>query len=331
MRSLLGITGLAALTGLLLVHATTARAQSFSRTLDEIRVTAAGGREVVLLTFSAPVEAVPAEDHQPGMFRLRFSATGSNVPNSIFQIRDDSTIQDYRVERNEYATTVAVNLRNPRANLQGRLRFETDGNQLRVVVPAAGAPAASDDDAALVQAERQLASELRGDAPASTQPGIASTALDDNWIGTLLTMIVALALVLGLLYALVWAYNRFLGHRLPGRGGQFPIRHLGSFAVGPRQRVVILDINGEVVACGVTPQNISFLTRLGVTRQAATQRKGAASGHTGGGAGAAAPATGAGAPTQSQAPAKGQDPEKDPVHTFAETLREKVRSLKRLK
>jgi flagellar protein FliO/FliZ len=156
--------------------------------------------------------------------------------------------------------------------------------------------------------------------------GAADTpaAFDENWIGTLLTMIVALAIVLGLLYALVWAYNRFLSNRLPGRAGQYPIRHLGSYPVGPRQRVVVLDINGEVVACGVTPQHISFLARLGSSRQA-LQRK-AATGGAGAAAGAAPPGPGA-----TPAIAAGGEAPKDPVHTFAETLREKVRSLKRLK
>jgi flagellar protein FliO/FliZ len=323
MRSLLGITGLAALTGLLVVHAASARAQSFSRTLDEVNLTAAEGREVMVLTFSAPVEAVPAEEHQPGTFRLRFSATGSKVSNSVFNVRGETTIQDYRVERNEYATTVAVNLRDPRQNLQGRLRFETAGNALRVLLPSGGAAAGAAPGAAQpTQAERQLAGELAaGQAPAM---GAADTpaAFDENWMGTLLTMIVALAIVLGLLYAMVWAYNRFLGNRLPGRAGQYPIRHLGSYPVGPRQRVVVLDINGEVVACGVTPQNVSFLARLGSSRQA-LQRKAVA-----GGAGAAAAPPGPGA---APAIAAGVEAPKDPVHTFAETLREKVRSLKRLK
>ena len=337
MRSLLGITGLAALTGLLVFHAAAARAQSFSRTLDDIRVTAAGGREVMLLSFSSPVEALPIEEHQPGMFRLRFSATGSKIPNSTFHIKEDSTIQDYRVERNEYATTVAVNLRDPRQSLQGRLRVETDGNAIRVTIPAGVAGGAAGDQAILAQAERRLAGDASAGraepAPPPTQAvGTADrpAAFEDNWIGTLLTMIVALAIVLGLLYGLVWAYNRFLGHRLPGRAGAYPIRHLGSYAVGPRQRVVVLDINGEVVACGVTPQTISFLARLGTTRQA-VQRRSAAPGHSGAAAVSAPAVPGGSVPNPAPSSGGSPDPAKDPVHTFAETLREKVRSLKRLK
>ena len=135
--------------------------------------------------------------------------------------------------RNQYATTVAVTLRDPRMSLEGRLAFERDGNLMRVIVPApAQAGQGAADQAILAQAERRMAGEPlpgRQESPApppqAAQPaqpiGQADrpAAMDENWIGTLLTMVVALALVLGLLYALVWAYNRFLAHRVAGRGG----------------------------------------------------------------------------------------------------------------
>ena len=114
-------------------------------------------------------------------------------------------------------------------------------------------------------------------------------------------------------------YNRFLAGKFGGSSGSYPIRHLGSFAIGPKQRIVVLDINGEVVACGVTPNHISFLTRLGGPRQAGSKRTDPKS----------APQPTGGAATREVVAA---DPaSKDPVHQFAETLKEKVRSLKRIK
>jgi flagellar protein FliO/FliZ len=352
MRSLLAISGLAALAGSLLLGGAPARAQSLSRTLEGIRVTVAGGREVMQLTFSAPVEAPPIQEHQPGAFRLRFSATGSSLPSSQFQIKEQSTIQDYRVVRNQYATTVTVTLRDPRQNLEGQLIFERDGSVMRVILPAVGpaSPSAA-DQAILAQAERRLAggppagrTESPAPPPAAAQqaPPLGKAdqpaAFEENWLGTLLTMIVALAIVLGLLYALVWAYNRFLASRVAGRGGVYPIRHLGSYAVGPRQRVVVLDINGEVVACGVTPQHVSFLARLGASRQAAPPKPAPvpAGSSDALAAGPAMPRAAMSqdamaAPNPAAPEGAAKDPAKDPVHTFAETLKEKVRSLKRLK
>jgi len=316
-------------------------AQNYSRTLNDVRVASSGGQELLTLTFSAPVEDNPIEEHQPGSFRLRFSATGSKVSNNLFQLKEQSTIQDYRVVPTAYATEVHVALRDPRQNLQGRLGFERNNNVLLVRLPVGtlARPGAAADQAILAQAERRLSGETLPPAPtlapAAAQSAPAPlgkadsvTALDEGWLATLVTMAVALAIVLGLLYALVWAYNRYLAGRLGSRMSQYPIRHLGSFAVGPRQRIVILDINGEVIACGVTPQHISLVARLSGTRSAAPARK----------PGAAMPAAGPASvavPVASSVPAVkepgNKDSGKDPVHTFAETLKEKVRSLKRLK
>jgi flagellar protein FliO/FliZ len=319
-------------------------AQGFSRTLNDVRVSLAGGQELLTLSFSAPAEDNPIEEHQPGSFRLRFSATGSKVSGNLFQLKEQSTVQDYRVVPTAYATEVHVTLRDPRLNLQGRLAYERSGNLLLVRLPgaAAAAPGAAADAAILAQAERRLAGEglpggapaLPAQAPAAPAPlgqGDAPAAFEEGWLTTLLTMAVALAVVLGLLYGLVWAYNRFLGSKLGPRGGMYPIRHLGSFAVGPRQRIVILDINGEVIACGVTPQHISLVARLGGSRPA-TQPKPAASAAAHGAPAPGVPAVAAApaAPAAAKDSAA-KDPGKDPVHTFAETLKEKVRSLKRLK
>jgi flagellar protein FliO/FliZ len=344
----LALCSACALTGAwVLSGASPAFAQNYSRTLNEVRVALADGQELLTLTFSAPVEDNPIEEHQPGSFRLRFSATGSKVSNNLFQLKEQSLIQDYRVIPTAYATEVHVALRDPRQNLQGRLGFERNNNVLLVRLPAGpvARPGAAADQAMLAQAERRLSGDTlppgaaaapatapsaASGAPAPLGKADSATALDEGWLKTLVTMAVALAIVLGLLYALVWAYNRYLAGRLGSRMNQYPIRHLGSFAVGPRQRIVILDINGEVIACGVTPQHISLVARLSGTRPAAPARKPAAI------TAATAPsAGGAPVPVASSVPVVkepgSKDSGKDPVHTFAETLKEKVRSLKRLK
>jgi flagellar protein FliO/FliZ len=341
MPALLRPCALALCSAWVLLGGQAALAQNYSRTLNDVRVSLADGQELLTLAFSAPVEDNPIEEHQPGSFRLRFSATGSKVSNNLFQLKEQSAIQDYRIVPTAYATELHVALRDPRQNLQGRLIFERNNNVLIVRLPAPGAARAGSatDQAMLAQAERRLSGETLpatpAPAPAKTAPAPiakadSATALDEGWLTTLLTMAVALAFVLGLLYGLVWLYNRYLAGRLGSRMGQYPVKHLGSFAVGPRQRIVILDINGEVIACGVTPQHISLVARLSAPRPAATGgRKSAAAGSA-----EAGPASG-GVPVASSVPAVKdagvKDSGKDPVHTFAETLKEKVRSLKRLK
>ncbi|MCZ6749677.1 MAG: flagellar biosynthetic protein FliO [SAR324 cluster bacterium] len=316
------------LAGLLALAGGPVWAQSFSRTLDSIRFFAAEGKETILLEFSSPYEGNPIEEHQRGEFRLRFSATGSKLSRSLFQIKERSVIQDYRVVQNEYAATLVVNLRDPRLNLEGRLSFERDGNAVRVtLIPPAAAAAATVDQQVLAQAEQRIGgaqpeTEGRGGQPALGNPDRPLGAMEGDWMGSLVTMVLALVFVLLVLYGLVFVYNRFLAGRIRRGSGGYPIRHLGSFAIGPKQRIVVLDIDGEVVACGVTPHQISFLTRLGGAQQAHGKPARSASPSASQPAGGSAPDV--------AGTAEGSAP-KDPVHQFAETLREKVRSLKRIK
>jgi flagellar biogenesis protein FliO len=140
-----------------------------------------------------------------------------------------------------------------------------------------------------------------------------------------------LAIVAGL-YLLVFLYNRFFGARLGKLGGTYPIKLLSSFHLGPKQRIVVLDVNGEIVACGVTPTQISFLTRLGGGATAGQRRQAPARPQrpapargvgSGGGQTTAAAAAGEAARARPAKP--------DPVQQFADALKEKVGSMKRIK
>ena len=325
------------------------RAQSFSRTLDKVQIFASGGGESIQLTFSQPYEDDPLQDHQPGSFSLRFSATGSNIPRNTFKLREESAIRDYRVVQNQYAATLIVNLRDSSRSTKGAISFARDGNVTRVMIGSdvgqLGRISRLSDQEILAQAELRLGGDLALPADAQqtgeemgtlAQVGSASGPLEESWVETLVTMVLALVIVFLVLYALVYLYNRFISGRIGGASGSYPIRHLGSFPVGYKQRVVVLDINGEVVVCGVTSSQISFLTRLGgrSAAQAKPAQAGssqAASNRTGGSTKAPPGNAQGGTATKAAAAEAPGGKSKDPVHQFAETLKEKVRSLKRIK
>ena len=139
-------------------------AQSFSRTLDKVQIFASGGGESIQLTFSQPYEDDPLQDHQPGSFSLRFSATGSNIPRNTFKLREESAIRDYRVVQNQYAATLIVNLRDPSRSTRGAISFARDGNVTRVMIGSdvgqLGRVSSLSDQELLAQAELRLGGDL---------------------------------------------------------------------------------------------------------------------------------------------------------------------------
>ncbi len=88
--------------------------------------------------------------------------------------------------------------------------------------------------------------------PATSSSG-SSSVWGGAWLGLLtLTLLVVLAAVL------VWLYRR--GAQSTLVGGQ--IQLLATFAVGPRERLLVVRIQDRILALGHTPSQISLLTEL---------------------------------------------------------------------
>jgi len=68
-------------------------------------------------------------------------------------------------------------------------------------------------------------------------------------------MLFGLALVFGILAVSVWLLKRFSS---PIRGSGL-LRVLGVTAVGPREKVVLLEVGEKVLMLGVTPNNVRTL------------------------------------------------------------------------
>ncbi len=324
-----------------------AQAQSFPRMLEDIKVLAGDGRETIQFQFSRPYEGEPLEEYAKGSFSLNFSSTGTNPPVRNLRVGDSKFIREIKIVQNKFSTTARFTLADPKASVKGLLEFSRDGNLLRVTrIPSVGAAGGGREQARELLVE--MTDKIAGKGAAGTQPGgtgsgdVAPLAKTEDaagaplgnfpGMGWLPVVIMALSLtaIVGALYLTLFLYNRFIAGRLGRTGGSQSIRQVASFHIGPKQRIVILDINGELLACGVTPTQISFLTRLdgggrGAKRTAPprplkpapkAQEK---------------PRDAAQAATATATARAKPNTQADPVQQFAEALKEKVGSLKRLK
>lgn len=78
----------------------------------------------------------------------------------------------------------------------------------------------------------------------------------------------ALLLVIGLILLCSWLLRRLsAGQQLPGQ----PLRVRGSTALGQRERVVIVEVEGTWLVLGVTPGQISKLHELPAPPAASAQ------------------------------------------------------------
>ena len=72
-------------------------------------------------------------------------------------------------------------------------------------------------------------------------------------------MFASLALVLALMGALLWALRRLQNKLQSGADPSRQMRLLESLSVGPRQKILLLQVDGQRMLLGVTAQNIQAL------------------------------------------------------------------------
>lgn len=77
--------------------------------------------------------------------------------------------------------------------------------------------------------------------------------------GTYLQASLALALVVAILLGLAWLAKKASGGKGFGQGG---MKVIGGIALGPRERVVLIEIGDEWLVIGIVPGQIRTLHRL---------------------------------------------------------------------
>ncbi|MEE4383310.1 MAG: flagellar biosynthetic protein FliO [Pseudomonadales bacterium] len=122
--------------------------------------------------------------------------------------------------------------------------------------PAAAAPEA---DAPGPETASEGALAERPAFLAGRRAGAAPVREPADGAGSLLRLLVGLAVVLGTLFALAWLVRRS-GAVGVGRGGA--VRVLASAAVGQRERVVLLEVGTQQLLVGVAPGSVRTLVEL---------------------------------------------------------------------
>jgi len=91
--------------------------------------------------------------------------------------------------------------------------------------------------------------------------GLISSS-EKGWTTTMLTLISSLLLVLFLIYLIAFLYKRFFKSRFPSMKGNMRIRQVSSYYVGPKQKIIVFEMNERKFACGVTPSSINLIAEL---------------------------------------------------------------------
>ena len=98
---------------------------------------------------------------------------------------------------------------------------------------------------------------LTGRALADEVAPAKLSAAGSGVAGQVVQMLLGLGLVVGLIFLLAWLLRRVQQHS--GMRGNGLIRLLASQAIGPRERLLLVQVGNEQVLLGLTPGQISPL------------------------------------------------------------------------
>jgi len=93
-------------------------------------------------------------------------------------------------------------------------------------------------------------------ACAAASPAATTAAAPGSLSGQLAQMVFGLLLVVGLIFFLAWLLRRMQGTAV--KGGQV-IEIVGSRAIGPRDRLLLVQVGKEQILIGHTPSSIEAL------------------------------------------------------------------------
>ncbi|WP_150753422.1 flagellar biosynthetic protein FliO [Pseudomonas fluorescens] len=93
--------------------------------------------------------------------------------------------------------------------------------------------------------------------PVATAATAAAPAVSSGVAGQLTQLVFGLLLVLGLIFVLAWLLRRVQQAGPAGKGQVIEI--VGSRALGPRDRLMLVQVGNEQILLGLSPGNIAAL------------------------------------------------------------------------
>ncbi|MEF9674302.1 flagellar biosynthetic protein FliO [Pseudomonas sp. MWU13-2100] len=87
---------------------------------------------------------------------------------------------------------------------------------------------------------------------------VATPSAPGSMAGQLTQLVLGLLLVLGIIFVLAWLLRR-MQQVGPGAKGRQVIELIGSRALGPRDRLVLVQVGNEQILLGLTPGTITPL------------------------------------------------------------------------
>ena len=246
-----------------------------SLTLKQIEVQSLERVESIHLGFDRPYQDIPLINFEPGSLNLRFdSLTIDPVLPSLLLPESNRMIKAVRAYQtpNTEIVQLEIILQSSRLLLE-HPEIEVDGSNM-IVNLQLNLLDASSVRANTSQLSEEIGEKIRSDdefpstfsREETPQPKLSAEEFlfqpDRDWVATMVTLVLSLVFVILLIYLIALLYNRFLSGHFPALKGGQKIKVVSTYYVAPKQKVMVLQINEQYFACGVSPTSINLISEL---------------------------------------------------------------------
>jgi flagellar biogenesis protein FliO len=245
------------------------------RKLKNIEIISLENSSQLRLEFDGEFNGDPLINFESGSMSLRLDSAQTDSALPLLTVpKTDSFIKAVRAVQVSNTNIVRLDIL-PRSSrvVLGHPAINHAGNILLVLLPGkiAANPALSktelltDEIGQRVKSDSSFPSTFSKVATAdssSDKPGELFPMPAKDWVETILTLVFALLFVLLLIYSIAYIYNRFFSGRFSAMQGNIRIRQISSYHVGPKQKIIVFDMNGRLFACGVTTTSINLIAEL---------------------------------------------------------------------
>ena len=250
-------------------------AASEVRTLNNIEVISLENSSQLHLEFDGEFSGDPLINFESGSMSLRLDSAKLDSSVTLLTIvKADSFIKAVRAVQLPNTNFVHLDIlpSSSRVTL-GHPKINHAGNSLLVILPGeisanpvlSNTEVLTDEIGQRVKADSSFPSTFTKVTTADSSSDLAGDIFPmpaQDWVETILTMVFALLFVLLLIYLIAYFYNRYFSGKFSAMQGNIRIRQVSSYHVGPKQKIVVFDMNGRLFACGITPTSINLIAEL---------------------------------------------------------------------
>ncbi|MBF0280590.1 MAG: FliO/MopB family protein [SAR324 cluster bacterium] len=247
-----------------------------SNTFRDVKVSSSEQFERIELSFEKPFTSSHNFDFEQGLIFLRLPSVSMQTSVRQFDFPKSKLIRTIRARKNANSTSLVIVFRSKNLSLRRSLNVKIVEERLLVDLNRQMIEVVPEEQVAESDISREIqkrVNESESLSAPSTEEPIALIDLADeaptlvsmpeeDWLMTLLTLILSLFLIFSILFLFLYLYKKILSGRFAPIQGKFKIQMVSTFHISPRQKVIVLEVNDQYFACGVTANNISFLTEV---------------------------------------------------------------------